>query len=380
MQRLKWLAGILILAVAASANFASGAATARSVAPRVAPLDGTMTSIACPSTTDCLASGAQVGLSSNSGTAIYRSKDHSASWARVTVPAGAGGFSAVACASRTTCVAVGYNTKVTAGVIILSADGGATWHRVAVPAIASKLLSVTCPTPTWCQASGLHYVPTTDGSLITSGVELQSLDGGKTWHSQTLPFNISIAESVSCLPSGSCLLVGADGQISGQVGAMSTTTDRGATWLDHDDLVHASMLTSATCVTAAFCVEVGVSASLASSVAYLSTVSGSIFKSVPVARDVDQLAWVGCWGAAHCFATGYSASTSYADLTQFLGSGNGVHFGVVTTPHLADINGLSCAQLPTCIAVGDIGNDPYHPTTLISRNSGSTWSQSGTPH
>jgi len=164
----------------------------------------TLTTVACPTVTECVAGGAFASEGMMGGyQAIYRSVDGGLTWTQVTGSSirnlGQAGFQdsfvlALSCPSNLRCVAIVASGGSGATAVALSSDGGTSWNSVslAVPPVEARrdMLSVAsngsltlvsaalaCPEVVACAlvaSSPWH------AGLVTN-VVLGTLDSGRTW-------------------------------------------------------------------------------------------------------------------------------------------------------------------------------------------------------
>jgi len=169
-----------------------------------------MGSLACPSTTRCVALGTQTGVSGQSGV-VMSTTDGGLSWQAGTLPSGfsVDYLSHVTCAGEAHCYALGlisvanpgpevmpdggssYSSGATilVGAVAASDDGGATWQLKPLPADVPQpqLSQISCPTARDCWVSGEEAVPEVIGTSVNGGsaVVLVTHDGGATWQKVT---------------------------------------------------------------------------------------------------------------------------------------------------------------------------------------------------
>ena len=128
---------------------------------------GYIPSLTCPDATDCYAADFF---------AVYHSKDGGQTWGQVSTsglpgplsPSSGWSFSAVSCASSSSCWLAGAanppasshtNTIVIGqaeGLLASTADGGSTWTLSTLPAGVGGVVDVTCPGTTTCFALGVE--------------------------------------------------------------------------------------------------------------------------------------------------------------------------------------------------------------------------------
>ncbi|HTX00802.1 MAG TPA: hypothetical protein VMD59_18620, partial [Acidimicrobiales bacterium] len=200
-----------------------------------------LTMLACPATTSCVALGTyQTSGGSTLGVILT---DSSGSWTAVTAPSPSGAASlepiALACASATRCVAVGFYQDSSGNMFgLLLTDSSGSWSaaKAPVPSGANtgdpldSLEAVACASPTSCVADG-SYV---DTSYVDHGVVLTDSSG--SWSAAEAPIptgspSSSFAElmALSCPSSSGCTGLGwyidANGYVQGLI-----ETDSSGTW------------------------------------------------------------------------------------------------------------------------------------------------------
>ncbi|MHB8263148.1 MAG: WD40/YVTN/BNR-like repeat-containing protein [Acidimicrobiales bacterium] len=193
-----------------------------------------LTSIACDSTSTCVAAGHVTGASTGggAGTAVYTTNG-GASWALSSMPQNAFNLSgAVSCPSPEICFADGGGVGGNSGSagIDTSSNAGASWISQSIPSGVSALLGLACPSPSTCFATGY--------SQSGGGLVLGTTDGGASWVVQTIPASVSTMGStlsqVSCPDKTHCYVLGTAEPSSGTgSGApiLLTTSNGGSSWI-----------------------------------------------------------------------------------------------------------------------------------------------------
>jgi hypothetical protein len=170
-------------------------------------------------------------------TYIYTSTDFGSAWTPSSFPSGTQTLSSVACPSSLDCVAVG-DFGYPSSSIIASADAGGSWTSQAVPTGTHSLNSVSCPADDDCIAvgentSGTALVVSDDPPVPAFGITTTSLPDGSVYnrtnklrYSATLaadagnpPYKWSLAPG-STLPPG--LKLSSKGVISGKATTAGT--------------------------------------------------------------------------------------------------------------------------------------------------------------
>jgi hypothetical protein len=225
----------------------------------LAGVDGMLGSVACPSTTRCVAVGESLSASDQESSLVFTSSDGGASWAPGTLPNGTDGLNDVSCPSTKFCLAVGtsYPTggPTAVGVIdaIYSKDGGSSWTTTTSPG-AGLVSAVSCASSRVCVV-----VASTTGPFGPPE-SLFTADGGATWSAATLPFGIGSLLNVTCPSSRECIEVGTFGSpvAEGAPPADIYSRDGGRSWsMGKLPGTKASWVYAVACSTLARCVAVG---------------------------------------------------------------------------------------------------------------------------
>ncbi len=370
-----WSAGVLalalgvpVLAVPALAGTATAAATAAAstaawqVASAQPAADGA-SAVACATTTTCVA----VGTNTSQAGDLLRTTDSGATWTPEPVPAGTTtasdttSLNAVACPTTTTCLAVGGTLNGGAQVLVTS-DAGATWTAEPLPTVGAVLDGISCPSATTCTAVG--------ATPIDTGVVVTTTDGGTTWTSENpygtnVPTNGTLV-SISCPSTTTCFAVEQANVSYGA--AILATTDGGATWTNVDepplDVVAVS------CASTQACVAVGGGAN--GDVA-VTTDGGTTWTEplLPIDPAVIFFSGVACVpGTTSCTAVGIanSASTAFTLSTSGSLTSWSTQGSVPAGP--VNLTGVACPTTTTCQAVG-LGQGVSY--ALASVDAGATW-------
>jgi photosystem II stability/assembly factor-like uncharacterized protein len=198
-----------------------------------APGVGGYDAVTCPSTTSCIAVGAD-----GSGTGTAASSNDDSAWTALQLPPQVSELDAVACASDKDCVAVGPKT------IVSTLDGGQTWELHTPPVANTTLLGVTCTAALLCVAVGMS--PNPAGPY--AGEIVVSTDGGSTWTPGSVPTGSLGVGDVSCPTETRCIAVGA---------TILVSNDSGRSWT-MDTVAGGSLpLRSIACSSDETCVAVG---------------------------------------------------------------------------------------------------------------------------
>jgi len=186
------------------------------------------------------------------------------------------GLNSIACASASTCVAVGDS-----GSVITTADGGASWSDQP-SGTQSDLLGVNCPTGSTCLAVG------------SGGAILRTTDSGASWTEQSSG-TAGLLSAVNCASAADCVAVG-------NFGTVLTTSDGGDTWSPGASGTTA-YLDAVDCPSTSECLAVGEGGTV------LRSTDGGQSWSAQDSGIGDDLMSVSCFSADRCMASG-SAGTA----------------------------------------------------------------------
>lgn len=193
--------------------------------------------VACPSTTACLAIGlGKIGTGPLGPIALYNSSGSlgaAVTWMAANLPGTVTSLSGITCPSSAKCLMSGTGTQSsqTGGLLIYGAPGQATLGGEVLTASSSPISSVTaliCPSATTCRAIGAS------GSIpVIEAITVASATTADSWTSATVPVATSgiVMNGLACSSSLSCVATATDTGSTGPKGHLFTTTD-GATWSD----------------------------------------------------------------------------------------------------------------------------------------------------
>jgi hypothetical protein len=333
-------------------------------------------------------------------------------------------INAIACASSTSCVAVGYyDTPASVQQTLTETLNDGTWSVVTSPDDGSGnnvLNAVACTSPTSCVAVG-YYEGTTEQTLVETW-------NGETWTLASSPNHgtgSNYLAGVACVGSTDCVAVGdvvsvgqaftlvetlsgttwsvnssgtvaAEGALTGvscgspttcvAVGPTVTESSSGSEWTP--DPTGDSGLRSVSCLSPTDCVGVG---GVVKSFLYQTLAetwdgsSWSVVATPDVGTGDDFLNGVSCSSTTSCTAVGYSTASRQQTLVE---SWSGLTWSVVVSPNEGNLdntfNGVSCASSTSCeaggaeidytFALGNVGQ------SLVENWSGSAWSIETTPN
>lgn len=173
-----------------------------------APLD----SIACPSSTHCMAVGSDIiAVTANAG----------ASW-RTQKPPGGTGLITVACPSVSVCEAPGTVTvgNLPEAVVFRTVNAGKTWTTRKL-GYQGWLWGISCPSVTTCLGVG--------EDIQQNDLTARTTDTGSTWRvSHALPATFNVLTGITCPSVRICLADG--GGWDNGLGGIIQTGNGGATW------------------------------------------------------------------------------------------------------------------------------------------------------
>jgi photosystem II stability/assembly factor-like uncharacterized protein len=214
-------------------------------------------SVDCVSAGDCTAIG-------DDGTNYWsaRSRDFGRTWQREgTLPAGLQDPGPLICVIGASCLVTGF-TATTAGhgqgAIVISLDAGATWTAANVPARTGLLQSAACATATSCLAVGT--TSTTVSTIVPGkGALLVSSNAGQTWTRAVDTQPVDDIFGVDCPQPRLCAMVGTNwvGRPAIGAGAVAQSTNGGTSFTRSETEYTPLALTALTCATPRGCIAVG---------------------------------------------------------------------------------------------------------------------------
>jgi len=287
--------------------------TALSTPNPTGAISSQLTSVKCSSTTSCIAVGQYNTLAAVTKTLAMRWDGKR--WSIMSTPNAPGSavsvLTGVACASSTSCFAVGsffVSTMDTSNTLTLVEQwNGTTWSIVASPnqplALDSALTSVTCASTTFCFAVGSY-----DTQLVTS--TLAERWDGTAWSIVSTPNPSGSPDSellgVTCTSTSNCFAVGLGHSTlierwNGTIwGIVTSANPAGAT---------GASLTSVSCPSPTRCVAVGTVFRQNVVQRLLETWNGTGWSIVnvplPSGTKASSLSGVSCSTTTSCFAAGY---------------------------------------------------------------------------
>ena len=375
----------------------------------------TLTSVACPSTSQCIAIGQYANSSGNRSNVALAG--FGSSWTPTELPlpsdAAASGFSrldSLACASTTSCSAVGWYLNSSDQVRGLALTwSGQSWQAAgwALPADASlgdspDLVSISC-LPSGCTAVG-NYADTSNlyfDAVIVTG-------SGSSWTAVQAPAPASVGTSTSeglsgiaCTSDTSCTAVGDYTDSAGHSQGL-LLTGAGSSWTAAEAPLPSNAapatvgteLDAIVCPSALSCVASGEYTDTAGNQeALLVTGSGSSWAPAGAALPAGaavygaQLGGISCASTSACVAVGSYPDTS-SNVHLLLVTGAGSSWTATDAPLPADAvatnsgPGLTAVQCPSataCTAVGQYEDSAHRAQGLVLTGLGSSWTAAVSP-
>jgi Bacterial Ig-like domain (group 3) len=372
-------------------TFTAGTWTVVSPSPdAVGVKTNAFSAVSCASSTSCFA----VGHYSNGGKAVtLTARLADGAWAMVEAPNSGtstnelAGVSCVATGAPQ-CVTVGYFNGVNNSQTLTESWAGTYWHIVAsanAQAPYDALTGVSCSSAGNCVAVGSYFNAGGDREEL-----IEQLNGG-SWVTASGPhpsLTTNLLNDVSCATPTSCVAVGY--YVSGSADQALAETLSGATWALSpvgDEGPGGNELNGVSCPAAGSCVAVGFYAQGANRKALIETLyngSWTVNPSPDPSPTDNYLESVSCTSTTSCVAVGYDfEANARHTLIEALVNGSWAVVPSIdrgTADNLLD--GVSCSSPTSCVAVG------YYLTgapaggahlALIETLSGHTWSLSSVP-
>jgi hypothetical protein len=314
------------------------------------------------------------GMSSSAATVI--AQDIASPWKIVPIPGLSGtenNLAAVSCVSATFCAAVGdANSQPLAEMW-----NGRKWAIVPTPNSGNGgLTGVSCLSARSCTAVGLNAAP------VGGPTTLIEVWNGTTWSivpTSNSSSNLYVPESVTCLSSKFCTLVGYQTPL-GSVQQALVETWNGTAWSivpTPSVSATAALLDGVSCVSRTSCTAVGYLRNTAFEVQPLvESWNGSVWSAVPtppVSGGKNWLVGVSCVSAVYCTTVGFSVPTQ-----TLIETWDGSIWSIVPSPIVnapkAELFGVSCLSASSCTAVGFFNDSTGTAHTLVEIWDGTSWS------
>ncbi len=310
---------------------------------------------------------------------ILKSTNRGRSWTLQTAPYNDGGIYDIACPTVTDCYATGADYSDDA-IVIRTVDGGAHWNFANVPFHAYPLRSVSCPTATDCTAfghspgntpfvfattDGQHWNPqtidpvttaeppqvscpsTTSCTAVASAVAFVTTDSGTTWQTVDVPAGLEAPSELACANGARCVGFGSDA--AGKPFVI-TTPDFGTTWTRGTlpaDVGHLGGLDCPTRLTCFATAVVPVTGTPRSQTQFLTSSDGGATWAVTATRK-------GGFGALSCPSDTTCVSTGYDPRGHLLVAAttdSAAHWHAVPAPDTTTLAGFACGTVTSCVFV-----------------------------
>lgn len=208
----------------------------------------TLEGIACPTTSTCIAVGARSRVTTGGSAGIVLvTSDGGGTWSPGVLPVWIGGLSSVACATTTSCVAVGADLLVTS-------DAGQSWVNRPVSGGIDGLTSISCASTSTCVALGPNPAGASDPAARAS--DALTVNGGASWTRGSLPASSASLWRIVCTSTSNCVASG-DPVVSGKAPPWFVTANAGAAWQSGTGPPGLASVAAIACPSSTSCVAVG---------------------------------------------------------------------------------------------------------------------------
>lgn len=264
------------------------------------------------------------------------------------------GLRAVACASSSSCIAVGFDSAGN-GLAVVVAPSSATAKRGRGRLRGSSLGSVACPTRTVCLASAggtIAKIAASNGKVTVSGKLRQPKTG------------TAMAGAVACPSSKLCYAVGSEGGEETSVGLIAELSPAGRI-LRTVTVKSSSAVGAIACSSSSVCLVGVVHAGAAVEVATLK--EGKLGRGHPVSvtRYLEALA---CYRTEICYALEGSRTGHKANVLVALDATSGAARASVRLPSAFNGTALACTSGRRCVVVGEEGvGSSEHSGAIVVR-------------
>jgi hypothetical protein len=289
-------------------------------------------------------------------------------------PAALTNFGGIACPSAADCVAVGTNDQGGGAAFAgnaLTTDGGSRWAPAPFDSLSggSKVACVG----SFClevEASSVAYSP----------------DEGARWTASPVAPNLTVY-AVGCISSGMCVSAGHTQSGAGPLLAgLAVSIDGGKTWRSDTLLAHVpSTLTGVAC-SLVRCVAVGrvTEKGRAQALLFSSNASGGDWRAASLPAGIVRVNDVWCSASDACFAVGDTAGTGGSRAPVVLRSVGGSAWSVWSTGPASALASratleptqIACAGSSCLVLVGEAASGA---SPAVYRVNGPTWTQESLP-
>lgn len=346
-----------------------------------------LSGIACPSATSCFAVGEYFTGPSTGKTLVERW--NGSGWSVVPSPNVTSGSNSdselrsVACASTTSCFAVGFGRPSNGDEkTLIEHWNGTSWSVVPSPNPAAgghynEFLSVSCISAASCFAVGFSG----SGPSIKTLIEHWN---GTKWSIVASPnpagATVSMLQGVTCI-SARCFAVGF---VTNPSPATIIERWNGSAWslMTSPPMPNGTVpgLYAVACKSSTRCFAVGSVERGATTTSLIELFNGTGWSVLPSPNpagvEETRLSGVTCSSSTTCFTTGYVVSDFGSTFQTFIARWNGTTWNRVPSPNvsptLTELGGVTCASSPKpCFAVGSSANTSE--TSVIERWNGTSW-------
>jgi hypothetical protein len=260
-------------------------------------------------------------------------------------------LAAISCVAAADCMAVG---QIAAGGNVLPLaevlrDGSWVALPVAAEGRSSQLLGVSCVSAAFCIAVGDQH----------NGGALSEIWRGRRWIRETVRPSprASTLESISCVAERFCVAVGATTQNQPLIELWN-----GRKWSrmasPGSSEGTAAPLHSVSCASRSSCVAVGTAFSRDGQSAHVEHYDDGSWRAVhaQLTGEAPTLTSVSCPAAGWCIAVGTieaAGANTKTPLALAINGGEVSQMNVAAAP-TAGFSGISCAEVDSCVAVGDV--------------------------
>ncbi len=397
--------GLLVaLGVVLAVTLPSSSPPPRPVAASAKILFATLYGVTCADAAHCVAVGdvlpidkdAAIGDPDGDGQATHTLVETSdgSTWARQASPdEGRGGaqLSSVSCPTTTDCVAVGFYrpdpfpasaTIAPPDSPLIESDSGGRWQVVDGPATGanSVLTSVSCPTESACVAVGYTTVGQSDGTPVESFF-VESFEAGSWSFVPLSPAAGTTSElnSVSCPTSSTCVAVGDAAPVSSPTDTAPLVEEmENGVWTAPTLPSQSSgrgILYDVACPVPGRCVTVGNAVTgQGSGTALVLSMAGttwSVDQAASGQTGDPSLTALGCADPDDCVVAGQALESA----EKVVGKVGPTTWQALASPGFSDnVQGITCPTASTCLAVGSVYVNGFGNTTaLVTELSSGDW-------
>jgi hypothetical protein len=292
-------------------------------------------------------------------------------------------LSSVACPSLSFCVALGVNGPQP----LVFTWNGSTWALSATPGQPDEttMTAVSCTSATNCLAVGYNFLGSSAGKQAAAW-----LFNGSSWDEVTAnsPMRWNSLNAIKCLSASDCEAVGWQSQHAGYGYQPLAEVWNGSTWSTQGvkgaNGTVTGQLSAVACAAAASCEAVGSRPAGSQSTAALAVRwAGTTWTSqkLPAVTSRSYLTGVTCYKTG-CTAVGAAATAS--GLSTLAEAWNGTHWALQSPVGSGNVTGATdtiwnavhCQSAASCVVVGNWDSN----NTLAETWNGSTWAQDSTPN